>query len=165
PSDMRSGSTNAQTTTFTHSYARAGAYTVRFVVSDNAGQEAKSSMTVQVGEKTTNGSLYLRPDALNLRVGETQGIAVYFQPVMPPCPVGMACAQVMPTSYRVDAQFTVENPAVIAFQYAIPMCIQSEIKDNYCGTQVIAEGKQIGVTKITATWNGFTATMPASVSQ
>ncbi|MSR76128.1 MAG: PKD domain-containing protein, partial [Candidatus Ryanbacteria bacterium] len=49
PSDMRSGSTNAQTTTFTHSYARAGAYTVRFVVSDNAGQEAKSSMTVQVG--------------------------------------------------------------------------------------------------------------------
>jgi hypothetical protein len=165
PSDVRGGSTNAQTTTFSHAYTKAGSYTVRFVVSDNAGQEARSTITVKVGEKFTNGSLYFRPDSLNLKVGETQGIAAYFQPAMPPCPAGMACAQAMPKPYRVDAKFTIENPAVISFQYAMPMCIQLETQDNYCGTHVIAEGKQAGVTTITATWEGLTASMPVTVSQ
>ncbi|MEK7630879.1 MAG: PKD domain-containing protein [Patescibacteria group bacterium] len=168
PSDIsgrEGGATNAQTTTFTHSYARAGAYTIRFVVSDNAGQEAKSSMTIQVGEKIANGSLYFRPDSMNLRVGQTQGVAAYFQPAMPSCPTGMACAQVMPASYRVDARFSVENSSIIGFQYAMPGCMAPESVYSYCGTYVIAEGKQVGSTKILASWNGFTATMPVSVSQ
>ena len=38
-----------QTTTFTHSYAYAGTYTVAITVRDSAGKEAKTSSTVQVG--------------------------------------------------------------------------------------------------------------------
>ncbi len=38
-----------QTSTFTHSYANAGTYTVKFTVTDNAGQTAQTSSTVQVG--------------------------------------------------------------------------------------------------------------------
>ncbi len=37
-----------QTTTFTHSYARAGTFTVSIVVRDSAGQEARTSTTVRV---------------------------------------------------------------------------------------------------------------------
>jgi|GEM_PF-4613779 len=161
----REGATNAQTTTLTHSYTRVGSYTVQMTVSDNAGQEAKSSMTVQVGEKADNGSLYLRPDALNLKVGDTQGIAAYFQPPMPPCPVGRACIQVMPASYRVDARFVIDDTRVADLSFAIPMCIQSEIADNYCGTQVSVSAKAVGSAKITATWNGLSASMSVNVTQ
>lgn len=42
-----------QSTTFTHSYANAGTYTVSIVVRDSAGQEAKTSTTVRVGSETT----------------------------------------------------------------------------------------------------------------
>ncbi|MEK7133662.1 MAG: peptidoglycan-binding protein [Patescibacteria group bacterium] len=38
-----------QTTTFTHAYANAGTYTVTIVVRDLAGQEAKTTTTVQIG--------------------------------------------------------------------------------------------------------------------
>src|SRR6185369_4297975 len=38
-----------QTTTFTHAYANAGTYTVTMLVHDSAGQEAKTSTTVNVG--------------------------------------------------------------------------------------------------------------------
>ena len=39
-----------QTTTFTHTYAQAGAYTVIVVVSDASGAQAKTTSTVRVGE-------------------------------------------------------------------------------------------------------------------
>ena len=38
-----------QTSTFTHSYSRAGTFTITVVVRDNAGQSAKTSTTVKVG--------------------------------------------------------------------------------------------------------------------
>lgn len=41
---------SAQTSTFTHSYSAAGTYTVSIVVYDNAGQSAKSTTTVRVGD-------------------------------------------------------------------------------------------------------------------
>ena len=42
-----------QATTFTHSYASAGTYQVAIAVRDSAGQEAKTSSTVNVGTATT----------------------------------------------------------------------------------------------------------------
>lgn len=41
-----------QTSTFTHSYASAGTYTVKFTVQDTAGQTAQTSATVQVGSSS-----------------------------------------------------------------------------------------------------------------
>jgi hypothetical protein len=43
------GDTFVQTSTFTHSYANTGTYTVRVTVRDSAGQTAQTSTTVQVG--------------------------------------------------------------------------------------------------------------------
>jgi PKD repeat protein len=43
-----------QTSTFTHSYANPGTYTVLITVRDSGGQEAKSSMTVKVSEGSSN---------------------------------------------------------------------------------------------------------------
>ncbi|MDP3993548.1 MAG: PKD domain-containing protein, partial [bacterium] len=60
------GSATLQTATFTHSYATAGAYTVTFSVSDNAGASAQSSITVAVGEAVivppTDGITVLSPN-------------------------------------------------------------------------------------------------------
>ncbi len=41
--------TFVQTTTFTHSYAQAGTYTVAVIVSDESGAQAKTTSTVKVG--------------------------------------------------------------------------------------------------------------------
>ena len=47
-----------QTSTFSHSYATAGTYTVTFTVANSAGRSVSSSATVQVtGSNTTAGSL------------------------------------------------------------------------------------------------------------
>lgn len=42
-----------QTTTFTHTYAKAGTYTVVAIVRDSVGKEAKTITTVKVGTETT----------------------------------------------------------------------------------------------------------------
>ncbi len=47
-----------QTTTFTHSYATAGTYTVSITVRDSAGATAAASATVQVGSGTVCNMIY-----------------------------------------------------------------------------------------------------------
>ena len=55
-----------QTSTFTHSYATAGAYTVAFTVKDNVGQTVSTSATVQVGGIVNNNlSISYPPDPAN----------------------------------------------------------------------------------------------------
>lgn len=68
-----------QTTTFTHTYAYAGTYTVTIVVRDSAGQEAKSSSTVQVGRGLVACTMQYDPVC-----GRPQGC-------MNTCPPGMYC--------------------------------------------------------------------------
>jgi len=56
-----------QTSTFTHSYANAGTYTVKFTVKDSAGQTAQTSTTVQVGSVTQiTASANIVPGTLSL---------------------------------------------------------------------------------------------------
>jgi hypothetical protein len=50
-----------QTTTFTHSYAQPGTYTVLIVAIDAAGNEARSSTTVQVGQTSVACTLEYAP--------------------------------------------------------------------------------------------------------
>lgn len=68
-----------QTTTFTHSYARAGVYTVAVVVTDASGASAKSSTTVHVGSESTACTMQYDP-VCGRPVGCTNT-----------CPPGMAC--------------------------------------------------------------------------
>src|SRR6185436_14045995 len=70
-----------QTSTFTHSYSRAGSFTISVVVRDDAGQSAKTSTTVQVG---SGGS-----------VCSGEYSPVCGQPQVN-CPQGMYCAMMMP---------------------------------------------------------------------
>jgi len=68
-----------QTTTFTHSYAHAGTYAVTVSVRDNAGQEARTSATVQVGGGPVACTLEYNPVC-----GRPPGC-------MNTCPPGMYC--------------------------------------------------------------------------
>lgn len=75
--------TFVQTTTFTHTYSRAGTYTVTVVVRDTAGNEAKSSSTVRVdGEGGAICTMEYAPVC-----GRPTGCANT-------CPPGMYCAAV-----------------------------------------------------------------------
>ena len=68
-----------QTTTFTHTYANAGVYTVTITVSDSAGKEAKTSSTVTVGRSVACPEIYAPV------CGRPSGCANT-------CPAGMYCA-------------------------------------------------------------------------
>ncbi|MEK7176583.1 MAG: peptidoglycan-binding protein, partial [Patescibacteria group bacterium] len=56
-------STALQTTTFTHSYSRAGTYKVGFTVTDNKGLSVQSTISVQVGDVTQPIISVLTPKA------------------------------------------------------------------------------------------------------
>ena len=163
--ENRTGSTNSQEASFTHSFSSVGIYKILFSVTDNAGNEARSTITVNVGEATEkNGYLYLVPDKVDFKVGETQEIKAYYQPPMPQCASGYACIQMMPVSYRVPAKFTSDNLEVVDIAVAIPMCIPADPSSgNYCGEMAIAQGKKIGSATITATYNGLSVSTKATV--
>jgi len=117
---------------------------------------------VPITEK--NGYLYLVPDSIKLKVGETQEIKAYYQPPMPQCASGYACIQIMPVAYRVPAKFSSDNLEVVDIAIAIPMCIPANpASGNYCGEMAIVQGKKIGSATITATYNGLFASAKAEV--
>ena len=163
--ENRTGSINNQEVSFTHSFSSVGIYKILFSVTDNAGNEARSTITVNVGEATEkNGYLYLVPDKVDLKVGETQEIKAYYQPPMPQCASGYACIQMMPVSYRVPAKFSSDNLDVVDIAIAIPMCIPANpASGNYCGEMAIAQGKKAGSATITATYNGLSVSAKATV--
>src|SRR3989344_1494734 len=69
-----------QQTTFTHSYAREGVYTVRLTVTDGGGKSNQSSATVRVGNPPTA----VCPPEYTLVCGRPRGCANT-------CPAGMYC--------------------------------------------------------------------------
>ena len=163
--ENRTGSINSQEVSFTHSFSSAGTYKILFSVTDNAGSEARSTITVSVGEATEkNGYLYLVPEDIELEVGESQEIKAYYQPPMPLCASGYACIQMMPVPYRVAAKFASDNLEVVDIAIAIPMCIPADpASGNYCGEMAIVQGKKAGSATITATYNGLSANAEVEV--
>ncbi len=79
------GAAVAQSTTFTHSYARAGTYTVKMLVRDSGGKTAKATATVEVGSAPIRCPDLYKP--------------VCGAPPRGICPQGVACAAVPPVTY------------------------------------------------------------------
>lgn len=70
-----SANTFVQTSTLTHSYRYSGIFTIRFFVHDNVGNEAKSSITVNVGSSTQPSITVTSPNGgEQWKVGETHNI-------------------------------------------------------------------------------------------
>lgn len=166
--ENRTGSTNAQETTFTHVYAKNGIYTVAFYVTDNAGKEAKSTITVNVGNTVSKvGSLSIVPDSIALKVGETAKIKAYYQLPMPPCPTGYACAMMMPAPQQVDADFSPDTSGIIDFSYGVPECsMYSGNVSAYCGRVAMVRGLKAGAAQVKATYvrDGITYTAATKIS-
>ena len=102
-----------QTATFTHTYFNEGVYTPIFYVTDDHESSAKTSISVNVGGTViSQGSLYLSPNDLSIRAGQSAEIRAFYQPPMPSCPPGFACIQVMPAAYPVSAKWVSSNPAI-----------------------------------------------------
>ncbi len=103
PSDFR------QTTTFTHSYAVAGVYTVKFLVRDTTNNQVQSTISVRVGNITTQSSIRVTspnggeqwPAGSTQRIGwvsnyatvaiyepyqnDSRKVDLYLDPVLPDC--------------------------------------------------------------------------------
>lgn len=125
-SPMSQNFDSTQTATFTHFYANAGVYTPVFYVTDNQGLSAKTSISVNVGNTQTNlGSLSINsPDGtyspFKLDVNKSMTLQAFYQPPMPPCLSGFACAQMMPALYPVEAKWVVANPSIAGVSYQAP---------------------------------------------
>lgn len=92
-----------QTATFTHSYASAGTFTPIFIVYDNAGQTAQTSVTVRVEDVSVQPSItVLLPNGGETWAkGTTQTIKWQHPfPTPPPCPATGSCP-VTAAPYRV----------------------------------------------------------------
>ncbi|OGZ93787.1 MAG: hypothetical protein A2633_04900 [Candidatus Sungbacteria bacterium RIFCSPHIGHO2_01_FULL_47_32] len=158
-----------QTSTFTHSFAKTGTYAPVFIVTDNSGTSAKTTISVTVTANGTTppvsaGYLQIKPASASVAVGGSVRMQAIFQPSMPPCPVGLACAQVMPAPYQVNAEWTSSNPGVASLVISTPNCAQGT---NYCGQEVLVKGISNGVAGITAVYkmsSGFVLTAIAKVT-
>jgi len=58
------------------------------------------------------GYLDIEPSSASLAVGESKSFQAFYQPPMPPCPLGAFCAQVMPARIPVAAEWTSSNPGI-----------------------------------------------------
>lgn len=70
-----------------------------------------------VGKTTNQGWLSIKPDSVTVPVGQSVSIEAMYQPPMPECPSGMACSQVMPREYPVQATWTSANTGVASVGY------------------------------------------------
>ncbi len=70
----RSTASITQGSTFTHSYAQAGTYTVKITVKDTAGLSAQSSATVVVGGSVTNTPRVVSPNGSETWVANTNQV-------------------------------------------------------------------------------------------
>lgn len=108
-----------QSTTFTHSYASAGTYTVSITVRDVQGLEARTTTTVRVDNNNTICTLEYAPVC-----GQPQFY----------CPAGAYCPQVMPAqkTYSNICQLNAENATLVSYG----ACNQSGLHvcqaDAYC---------------------------------
>ena len=98
-----------QPSTFTHSYATAGRYNVKFTVTDDKGLTAQSSITVQVGSTVPPITVLSPNGGETWQKGTTQTIKwnsnlvsipeqpiIYDISLVPYCPSGQVCATYAP---------------------------------------------------------------------
>lgn len=102
-----------------------------------------------------NGSLYIKPANISLRVGETVQIQAMHQPPMPPCPEGFACIQVMPAPQLVQATWTSSNTGVATVGYKQIPCSNNSPPTNascFDFKNPIVAGISAGTAKLTASY-------------
>ena len=99
------------------------------------------------------GWLSIEPADASLNVGETMQAKALYQPPMPPCEgVGVACIQVMPPSYPIQATWTSSNPHVATVNYknTCPPRAYCFVGPDYLTAMVSGVG--VGTTKLKATF-------------
>lgn len=144
----------SQTATFSHFYVRPGTYTALFRVVNEQGLSAETSLSVQVtGEIEQVGYLEIQPSSLSLAVGGSATLAALYQPPMPPCPSGMACAMLMPAPYPVAVSWSVADPRIARINAYRCAVSELDVNQGLCfqgvaQVQAIASGK----TAVTATY-------------
>ena len=150
-----------QSATFTHSYSQAGIYTPTFTVTNQSGQSAKSSLSVNVGNVINTNNLSINPTSATIKVGET----TTFQALFNNCPVGAEC---FVGPLPVQATWTSSNTSVatVAYKNTCP-------KSMYCIAlapdylTAVVSGISEGTATITATYKtsgGNTLTATALVT-
>jgi len=113
-----------QTATFTHSYERAGTYNPIFVVTDNSGQSARTSLSITVGQTTNRNITVLTPNggeqwvanstqAITWRYnGATSGasapkVDLYLDPELCVITLSTSCPEVLRHPYVLDRDIPV----------------------------------------------------------
>ncbi len=111
------------------------------------------------------GSLSIAQSNSSLQVGTSATLQALYQPPMPTCATGLACAQVMPSPYVVQAIWTSSNPKIASVGYKDACAADTQCliyRPDYQTASVT--GISEGTTTITASYKDTTGSVTASTA-
>jgi len=107
------------------------------------------------------GYLQIEPSAASIAVGEKKDFQAFYQPPMPKCDTpGIACPQVMPARFPVEAEWTSSNSGIAAVSYKEGPALQSiPIIRTYDRKTAVVSGISNGTADIKAAYKSPSGTV------